>query len=83
MKQATAMAQLMQTGDIDKITSLANNQSIPNHHPKLENHEPLQEILDSSTITKEIAEILAPLKQSKEPQFILIKGAPGIGNQFY
>ena len=79
MEQATAVAQLIQTGDIDEITSLANNQSVPKHHPKLDSHEPLQEILDSSTVTKELTEILAPLEQSKDPQFILIEGAPGIG----
>ena len=79
MKQAATMAQLIQTSDIDEITSLANNQSVPKHHPKLESHEPLQEVLDSSTITKEITEIFAPLEQSKDPQFILIEGAPGIG----
>jgi len=78
MKQATAMAcdQLTQTDD---ITSLANNQSVLKHHPKLDSHDPLQEILDSSMVTKELAEILAPLEQSKDPQFILIEGAPGIG----
>ena len=76
MKQATAMAQVVQTGDIDEITSLASKQSVPKHHPKLENHKPLQEVLDSSTVTKEI---LAPLEQSKDPQFIIIEGAPGIG----
>ena len=74
-KQATAVAQLIQTGDIDEITSLASNRSVPKHHHKL---EPLQEVLDSSTVTKELAEILAPL-ESKDPQFILIEGAPGIG----
>ena len=79
MKQATAMAQVIQTGDIDEITSLANNQSVPKHHPKLVSHESLQEVLDSSTVTKEFTEILAPLEQSKDPQFILIEGAPGIG----
>ena len=79
MKQATAVAQLIQTGDVDKITSLASNPSVPKHHPKLDSHEPLQEVLDSSTVTKELAEILAPLEQSKDPQFILIEGAPGIG----
>ena len=79
MKQATAVAQLIQTGDIDKITSLASNRSVPKHHPKLDSHEPLQEVLDSSTVTKELAEILATLEQSKNPQFILIEGAPGIG----
>ena len=79
MKQATAVAQLIQTGDVDEITSLASNRSVPKHHPKLDSHEPLQEVLDSSTVTKELAEILAPLEQSKDPQFILIEGAPGIG----
>ena len=76
MKQATAVAQLIQTGDVDEITS---NRSVPKHHPKLDSHEPLQEVLDSSTVTKKLAEILAPLEQSKDPQFILIEGAPGIG----
>ena len=79
MKQATAVAQLIQRGDVDEITSLASNRSVPKHHPKLDSHEPLQEVLDSSTVTKELAEILAPLEQSKNPQFILIEGAPGIG----
>ena len=79
MKQTTAVAQLIQTGDVDEITSLASNRSVPKHHPKLDSHEPLQEVLDSSTVTKELAEILAPLEQSKNPQFILIEGAPGIG----
>ena len=79
MKQAATMAQVIQTSDIDEITSLANNQSVPKHHPKIKSHEPLQEVLDSSTVTKELTEILAPLEQSKDPQFILIEGAPGIG----
>ena len=79
MKQATAMAQLIQTGDIHEITLLATNQSDPKHHPMLGSHEQLQEVLDSSTVTKELTEILAPLEQSNEPQFILIEGAPGIG----
>ena len=79
MKQPTVVAQVIQTGDIDNITTMAGNQSVPKHHPKLDSHEPLQEVLDSSTVTKELAEILAPLEQSKDPQFILIEGAPGIG----
>ena len=79
MKQATAVAQLIQTGDVDEITSLASNRSVPKHHPKLDSHEPLQEVLDSSTVTKELTEILAPLEHFKDPQFLLIEGAPGIG----
>ena len=79
MKQATVTTKLIQTSVIDKITSLASNQSVPTNHPKLDSHEPLQEVLDSSTVTKELTEILAPLEQSKQPQFILIEGGPGIG----
>ena len=79
MKQATTMARVIQTGDIDEITSLASKQSVTKRHPKLVSHESLQEVLDSSTVTKELTEILAPLEQSKNPQFILIEGAPGIG----
>ena len=36
-------------------------------------------MLDTSKVTKEVAEILAPLETSDDPQFILIEGAPGIG----
>ena len=79
MKQATAMAQVIQTGDFNEITSLASKQPVTKHHPKLVSHESLQEVLDSSTVTKELTEILTPLEQSKDPQFILIEGAPGIG----
>ena len=61
MKQATAMAQLIQTGDIDEITSLDSKQSVSRHHPKQDSHESLQEVLDNSTVTKEFTEILAPL----------------------
>ena len=76
MRQATAIPQLIQTGHTDKITSLAVNQSVPKYHPKL---EPLREILCSSTVTKELKEILAPLEQHRSQQFVLIEGAPGIG----
>ena len=58
---------------------MANNQSVTKHHPELVSHEPLQEVLDSSTVTKEIVEILALLEESEDLQFILIEGAPGMG----
>ena len=79
MKQPALVAQVIQSGDINNITEMAGNQSIPKHHFELDSHEPLQEVLDSSTVTKELTEILAPLEQSEDPQFILIEGAPGIG----
>ena len=46
---------------------------------KLDSYQPLQDVLDISKVTKEVAEILAPLETSDDPQFILIEGAPGIG----
>ena len=73
MKQPTVVAQVIQTGNS------AGNQSVSKHNPKRKSHEPLQKVLDNSTVTKELTEILAPLEQSKDPQFILIEGAPGIG----
>ena len=77
MKQATAMTRLIERGDIDEITfSLTTNSLVSKQHPS---NQPLQEVFDSSTVTKELTEILAPLDQSENPQFILIEGAPGIG----
>ena len=36
-------------------------------------------MLDTSKVTREVVEILAPLETSDDPQFILIEGAPGMG----
>ena len=74
MKQATAVAQLVQAGDIDQVTLSASN-----HFSDPKCRESIQEALDRSIITRELTEILAPLEQTKDPQFILIEGAPGIG----
>ena len=71
------MAKFVERGDIDKLVSSAN--VLPTPHDKLDNHDPLQEVLNTSKVTKEVAEILAPLETSNEPQFVLIEGAPGIG----
>ena len=82
IKETTEIAQLIQMHDIDEITSLASNQSVPKcqQYPKLDSHEPLQRVsLDRSTVTEELTEILAPVEQSEGPQFVLIEGAPGIG----
>ena len=40
-------------------------------------------MLDTSKVTKEVAEILTPLETSDNPQFILIEGAPGIGKTLF
>ena len=66
------MTEFVERGHIDKVVSGTKR-------PKLDSHQPLQEVLDTSKVTKEVAEILAPLETSDDPQFILIEGAPGIG----
>ena len=77
LKQSIAMAKFVEQGNIDKVVSGSNG--IPKHHHKLDGHKALQEVLNTSKVTKEVAEILAPLETGNDPQFILIEGAPGIG----
>ena len=72
------MAKFVERGHIDKLVTSDNISK----HPKLDSHEPLQEVLNTSKVTKEVAEILAPLETSNDPQFVLIEGAPGIGKSF-
>ena len=72
------MAELVERGHIDKVVSATTTDVLPKH-PKLDTRQPLQEVLDTSKVTKEVAEILASLETSDDPQFILIEGAPGIG----
>ena len=72
------MAEFVERGHIHKVVSTTKTDTLPKHL-KLDSHQPLQEALDTSKVTKEIAEILAPLETSDDPQFILIEGAPGIG----
>ena len=77
-EQVTAMAELMYTGGIGEIASLTGEQ-FTIKSPKENNNEKLHKILDTSTATKEIKEMLVPLEKNEEPCFILIEGAPGIG----
>ena len=77
MKQSTAITIFIKLGHIDKLVTSDN--VLPTPHHKLDSHEPLQEVLNTSKVTKEVAEILAPLETSSDPQFVLIEGAPGIG----
>ena len=78
LKQSTAMAEFVERGHIDKVVPVTTTDVLPKH-PKHLSRRPLQEVLDTSKVTKEVAEILAPLETSDDPQFILIEGAPGIG----
>ena len=72
------MAEFVERGYIDKVVSATATNVLPKH-PKHLSRQPLQEVLDTSKVTKEVAEILAPLETSDDPQFVLIEGAPGIG----
>ena len=76
LKQSIAMAEFVERGHIDKAVTTTD---VLPKHPKHLSRQPLQEVLDTSKVTKEVAEILAPLETSDDPQFILIEGAPGIG----
>ncbi|XP_065885615.1 protein NLRC5-like isoform X2 [Dysidea avara] len=78
-EQDKEMAKLTQTGDID---SIASGQLVPKHHRKLDSQETLQHVLNTSTVTKQVAEILTPLEESDGKRFVLIEGAPGIGKSF-
>ena len=74
IKQSTALAKL-QSGGIDHLTS---TDSVPKCH-QLDSRESLREVLDASKMTKQLVDILAPLEDSNDPQFILVEGLPGIG----
>ena len=72
------MAEFVERGHIDKVVHVTTTDVLPKR-PKHLSRQPLQEVLDTSKVTKEVTEILAPLETSDDPQFILIEGAPGIG----
>ena len=81
LNQSTAIAEYVERGHIDKVASVTSTDTLPKR-PKLHSHQSLQEVLDTSKVTKEVAETLAPLQTNSHPQFILIEGAPGIGKSF-
>ena len=75
LQQAMAITKLTQTGN---IASLASSQPVPKRL-KIDSNQSLQEVLDTSSVTKEVEQILAPLEKNDAPQFILVEGPPGIG----
>ena len=77
-EQVTTMAELMCSGDIDKVALATGDQSIVKH-PKLDGDDKFQKTLGTSRATKEVEDILAPLENCEETCYILIEGAPGIG----
>ena len=74
-EQVAAMAELMYAGDIGKVASVSGDQ-LAVQWPKFDGH---QKLLNTSKVTKDIGEILAPLCEDRQPCLILIDGAPGIG----
>jgi len=45
----------------------------------VDSHEKLREVPDACKTTYELIDILTPLKENCDPQFILVEGLPGIG----
>ena len=73
-EQVTAMAEMMSTGEIDKVALVTSDHS--SAKPKLDSREKFQKVFDTSKTTKHIEDILVTLE---ETSLILIEGAPGIG----
>ena len=76
LEQSTAIAELVVRGNINEFASVTDTVS---KRPKLDNHQPLQGVLNTNKVTNDVSEILASLQASSDPYFILIEGAPGIG----
>lgn len=79
-KEAIQIAQAAGGGDVDSIMSALNDQPAAKRR-KQRKFASLSDCLKRSKVTKDVAEILAPLENpsSKLPLTILIEGAPGIG----
>ena len=69
-KQSTVLAEFVERGHIDRVVSTI---TLP-RCLMLESHQPLQEMLNTSKVTKEVTEILTSLETSDDPQFVLIEG---------
>jgi len=83
MQLAIKRAKYYQSDNFHEIISAASSdRSSPSKYCKLENHEALQNAVSTSSVTQDIAEILAPLEKIDSLKFILIEGAPGIGKSF-
>ena len=78
-EQVAVLAELMYAGNIDEVVLVAGGHPNIKLHPKLKGDKKFQKILDTSTPTKEIKEILTTLENNEEPCFVLIEGAPGVG----
>ena len=83
MQLAIKRAEYYQSNNIHEIISAASiNRPPPSKCYKLENHGALENAVSTSSVTQDIAEVLAPLVKIDSLKFILIEGAPGIGKSF-
>ena len=79
-EETVALAELLFSLDLNDVVFATGNQYIIAQHPKLKNHsDHFQTFLNTSKVTKDVEEILAPLEENDDPQLMLIEGAPGIG----
>ena len=78
LKQSNAVVELMCDGKVDDIASMP--QLIHTKcHKQVISRDSLKEVFNNSTVTKRMAEIIAPLENGYPSCFILIEGQPGIG----
>lgn len=71
-QKRTEIAKITHSGRITEMVTASRN-------PSSERDQSLRQVLEGSTVTKDILQILSPLKENKEPCLVLIEGAPGIG----
>ncbi|XP_065920395.1 protein NLRC5-like isoform X2 [Dysidea avara] len=71
-EQYAEMSRLIQKGVID---SVVGSQSAS----KSDNQDTIQHVVNTSVVTKKVADILTPLEKGDNQKLILIEGAPGIG----
>ena len=79
LKQNIAVTKLLHSVDTGTVFSTAIHQSNNKQYLTFQDHNDYCKFLETSKITKDVIEILAPLEESEDPQMILIEGAPGIG----
>lgn len=78
LKHTDVMAKLIYTGNIDEVTLVNSDQSIAKADCPGELLREVQSIDNTSTISKDIKEIIDPIENS-ESSFVFIEGPPGIG----
>jgi len=79
MKQNIAVNKLLHSIDIGNASSNSVHHSYHKQCTTSQDHVDHYKFLETSKITKDVAEILAPLEENEDPQMVLIEGAPGIG----